>query len=178
MGMDPDTDVRTMPSDQRRAIIIRVEESLSDQNMSRETQRQLKSCARVRVNRRNCPNTVAEFKAYSYPRKRRLNMNYIEKPRGWMDHAMDAYGYFLWTKKRFAFEVDPTGFDYLSIEQLPPDDDEPAGLSRPGRNPYLIPAQASPGFDNLGRTRMFWDEMRSATERSRTEPRSYMGLSG
>lgn len=178
MGIESFVDVRMLPAETRRAIAIRVEESLSDNNMSRETRRQLISCSRVRINKRNCPNTVAEFKAYSYPKKKRLNMNYQEKPRDWMNHAMDAYGYYLWTKKRFAFEEEPTGFDYLSIEQIPFDDEEaPASsdIRREGKNPYLVPATVPTSQD---RASAWLDEMRAMTQYANRLGYSYFGTAG
>lgn len=163
MGMDPDMDVRMMPLEQRRAIIIRVEETLSDNDMSRETQRWLQSCSRVRVNRRNCPNTILEFKTYQFPKKRRLNMNYREVPRDWMNHCMDAFGYYLWDKKRFAFEQEVTGFDYLGIEPEPELEIVDVTQRREGKNPFL--ALPSPAESSQDRASMFLAEMRSSTER-------------
>lgn len=176
MGLDPDVPLRELPADVRRSIIIRVEESMSDQNMSRETERQLRSCSRVRVNKRTCPNVVAEFHAYSFPKKRRLNMNYREIPRDWMNHAMDDYGYFLWDKKRFAFETEPSGFDYLAIEQYPPDDEEGPVVSRMGINPFLAPSSAHELPED--RATLWLAEMRSNTSRDPMAARTYLSLSG
>jgi hypothetical protein len=174
MGMDPDTDVRMLSLEDRRAIIIRVEETLSDNDMSRETQRWLRSCSRVRVNRRNCPNFITEAKTYQFPKKRRLNMNYREVPRDWMNHCMDAWGYYLWDKKRFAFEQEVTGYDYLNIE-VEPDEERDTNERRVGRNATL--AAPSPAEFLQDRASMWLAEMRSATERNLGAGRSYLGIS-
>jgi hypothetical protein len=40
-------------------------------------------------------------------------MNYQEKPRDWMNHSMDAWGYYVWTRRRFDHEDLPISYNYL-----------------------------------------------------------------
>lgn len=165
MGRDPD-DLPHMQREDLNALVIRVEESLSDgDRMNRDTLLRLRHCSRVRVHPR-CVNVIAEFKAYSFPKKRRLNMNYREVPRDWMNHAMDCFGYYLWTHKRFHEEGAEDGYDYLNIEVLPPDDLDtdnvvPINDRREGRNPYVV--QSPPmSFDD--RAHAFTLELRERTQ--------------
>jgi hypothetical protein len=169
MGKTPG-DIITMNREEINALVIRVEESLSDgDRMTRDTTARLRHCSRVRVHPR-CVHTIAEFKAYAFPKKRRLNMNYREVPRDWMNHAMDCFGYYLWTHKRFHDEDAEGGYDYLSIEVPPPDDEEEiveatveaaVQIIRAGRNPWLAPV--SQAFTEQERFAMFKTDLRYRT---------------
>lgn len=161
MGLSED-DLVFMDREQRNALVIRIEMTLSDNEMDAATLRQLRSCARLRVHQR-CIHTIEEFKTYQFPKKRRLNMNYKEVPRDWMNHAMDAYGYFLWAKKRFADEEGQAGYDYASLETVPdeiPDDPHDPAVYREGVNRYL--AASSPALTADDRAHLFTQQYRTA----------------
>lgn len=111
MGREPDSDY-DLPPEEQRALVVQVEENLADDKLFGETLNWLKSCAHVLVDR-HCTFTINEFKSYTYPKRRRLNMNYQEKPRDWMNHSMDAWGYYVWTRRRFDHEDLPVSFSYL-----------------------------------------------------------------
>jgi hypothetical protein len=160
------------------ALIIQLEESLSDgDRMTKDTTIKLRECARVKVHRR-CTNVIAEFKAYSFPKKRRLNMNYKEVPRDWMNHAMDCYGYYLWTKKRFDGENDSgEAYDYLTVEVIPDNEDleehKPEDY-REGRNLFLAPVSA--GFDEEERSHMLTLDMRWRSLQPPNRQQTYVDL--
>jgi hypothetical protein len=111
MGREPDSDY-DLPPEEQRSLVVQVEESLADDKLFGEVLNWLKSCAHVLVDR-HCTYTINEFKSYTYPKRRRLNMNYQEKPRDWMNHAMDAWGYYLWARRRFDHESLPISYNYL-----------------------------------------------------------------
>jgi hypothetical protein len=166
MGREPDSD-KDLPVEEQRALTIEVEEGLNDENLMGETLRYLRSCARLRVDR-HCTSTINEFKTYTYPKRRRLNMNYQEKPRDWMNHAMDAWGYYVWVKKRF--EGEPEGaesYSYLETHVEPLEDDEP-NIALPKPPPEVIARTP------LSRGRMFMDHVRSHHQRNPWEPQSYL----
>ena len=111
MGLEANSDYAISPEEQR-ALLIQVEESLADDKLFGDTLNWLKSCAHVLIDR-HCTATITEFKSYSYNKRRNLNTNFQEKPRDWMNHVMDAWGYYLWTKHRFDNETAPISYSYL-----------------------------------------------------------------
>src|SRR5499427_8975046 len=111
MGLQPDTDY-ILPPEEQRALLIQVEESLADDKLSGETLNWLRSCAHVQVDR-HCTATILEFKSYTYNKRRNLNVNFQEKPKDWMNHSMDAWGYYMWTMHRFDNEEAPISYNYL-----------------------------------------------------------------
>ena len=82
-GLEPDTD-QALDEQERKALIIEVEESLGDEHLYGQTLSYLRSCSRMRVDR-NCVNFIAEAKVYTYDRKQRGNDNYREEPRDWIE---------------------------------------------------------------------------------------------
>jgi len=167
MGCEPESD-HLLPEDEQRALVIQVEESLNDEHLLGETLRYLRSCARMRVDS-HCSNTIQEFKVYTYDKRAKsTNENYLEKPRDWMNHSMDAWGYYVWVKKRF--EGEPEGaasYSYLDTH-IEPDIDENV---IPQRTPPEVLARQP-----QSRGRMFIEEMRTYHQRGPYEPRSYLSV--
>jgi hypothetical protein len=123
MGCEPDTD-HLLNEAEQRALVIQVEEGLNDEHLLGDTLSYLRSCSRMRVDR-HCTFTIAEFKVYTYGRRRQTNENMKEIPRDWMNHAMDAWGYYVWVKKRF--EGEPEGgasYSYLDTHIEPEIDED------------------------------------------------------
>lgn len=170
MGCEPDSD-KDLPVEEQRALTIEVEESLNDENLVGDTLAYLRSCARTRVDR-HCTSTINEYKTYTYPKRRRLNMNFQEKPRDWMNHSMDAWGYYVWAKKRFEGEpAAPESYSYLETHIEPLDDEEP-DISQPRTPPEVIARMP------LSRGRAFMDHVRTSHVRGEWEPRSYLEVAG
>ena len=166
MAMEPDTD-HLLNEAEQRAIVIQVEEGLNDEHLLGETLSYLRSCSRMRIDR-HCTFTTTEFKSYTYGRRRQTNENLKEIPRDWMNHAMDAWGYYVWVKKRF--EGEPEGgqsYSYLDTH-IEPDIEE--NVIAPRMPPEVLARQPQT------RGRMFMDEMRSYHQRGPLEPRSYLSV--
>lgn len=165
MGQPPDTD-HLLPEDEQRALVIQVEESLNDEHLVGPTLQYLRSCARMRVSR-HCVHFIEEAKVYTFDKRAKsTNENYLEKPRDWMNHAMDAWGYYVWVKKRF--EGEPEGgqsYSYLDTH-VEPDIDENV-------IPQHIPPEQLARMPQ-SRGRMFMDELRTYHARGPYEPRSYL----
>jgi hypothetical protein len=170
MGREPDSDSE-MNAEEQRALTIEVEEGLNDEHLTGQTLQYLRSCSRVRVDR-GCVNTINEFKTYTYPKRRRLNQNYQEKPRDWMNHSMDAWGYYVWGKKRFEGEPEAASYSYLETHIEPLEDDGEVDVTRPTARPEL--QMRAP----LSRTRMFVEHIRTFHNRSPYEPQSYLEVAG
>ena len=169
MGREPDSD-GALDAEGQKALMIEVEEGLNDEHLVGETLRYLRSCARLRVDA-SCTYTINEFKTYTYPKRRRLNMNYQEKPRDWMNHSMDAYGYYVWTKKRFEGEPESASYSYLETH-IEPDEDEEPDIVAP-RTPPEVLARLP-----VSRGRAFMDHIRSFHQKGDYEPRSYLEVAG
>lgn len=109
-GYEPDSD-SFLPKEVMHEILQKVEESLAPENLTFEEGCKatdcehdiciLKRCSRVFVNRA-CVNTILEFKAYSWRKRRNLNANFDENPRKYQDHLMDALRYYIWAEHRYA----------------------------------------------------------------------------
>jgi hypothetical protein len=168
MGREPNSDGQ-MNAEEQRALTIEVEEGLNDEHLIGSTLQYLRSCSRLRVDR-GCSHTINEFKTYTYPKRRRLNMNYNEKPRDWMNHAMDAWGYYVWAKKRFEGEPESASYSYLDTHIEPLEEDGTPDVTRPHPPPEI--QQRSP----MSRTRMFVDHVRSFHQRGPYEPTSYLAV--
>jgi hypothetical protein len=167
MGREPDSDTE-MNAEEQRALVIEVEEGLNDEHLVGQTLQYLRSCARMRVDR-GCTNTINEFKTYTYPKRRRLNMNYKEAPRDWMNHAMDAFGYYSWTKKRFEGEPEPSSYSYLETHIEPLEDEEEVkDVTRPRTPPEVLARTPQ------SRSRMFAEHVRTFHQKGRYEPQSYL----
>ena len=169
MGREPDSD-GSLDAEGQKALMIEVEESLNDEHLIGETLRYLRSCARLRVDA-SCTYTINEFKTYTYPKRRRLNMNYQEKPRDWMNHSMDAYGYYVWTKKRFEGEPESASYSYLETH-IEPDEDEEPDITTPRTPPEVLARMP------VSRSRAFMDHIRGFHQRSDYEPTSYLSVAG
>jgi len=169
MGREPDSD-GALDAEGQKALMIEVEESLNDEHLVGETLRYLRSCARLRVDA-GCTYTINEFKTYTYPKRRRLNMNYQEKPRDWMNHSMDAYGYYVWTKKRFEGEPESASYSYLETH-IEPDEDEEPDITTPRTPPEVLARMP------ISRSRAFMDHVRGFHQRSDYEPTSYLEVAG
>lgn len=166
MDREPDSD-NQLTAEEQKALTIQVEEGLNDEHLVGTTLQYLRSCARLRVDR-HCTATINEFKTYTYPKRRRLNMNYQEKPRDWMNHAMDAYGYYVWIKKRFEGEPESSSYSYMETHIEPLDEDgEPDVLVRQ-------PAPEVVARMPVSRGRMFMAHVRGYHERGPYEPQSYL----
>jgi hypothetical protein len=164
MGLDPDTD-QSLSDDEQRALVIQVEESLNDEHLLGDTLSYLRTCARMRVDR-GCMSFISEAKSYTYGRRRMVDENLKEVPRDWMNHAMDAWGYYVWIKKRF--EGEPEGgaaYSYLDTHIEPEVTENVIAEHIP---PEVLARQP------LSRARMFMDEVRSYHQRGPYEPRSYL----
>jgi hypothetical protein len=85
-----------------------------------------------------------------------------------MNHAMDAWGYYVWIKKRF--EGEPEGsqsYSYLDTH------------IEPEMTDHVIAEHISPEVlarMPASRGRMFVDELRSYHQRGPYEPRSYLSV--
>ena len=165
MGRESDSDGE-LNAEEQRALVIQVEESLNDEHLTGQTLQYLRSCARIRVDR-GCVNTINEFKTYTYPKRRRLNMNYQEKPRDWMNHAMDAWGYYVWVRKRFEGEPEAASYSYLETHIEPLEDEEP-DVTAPRIAPEVLARMP------ISRSRAFVDHIRGFHQRSDYEPTSYL----
>jgi Helicase len=166
MDREPDTD-HELTAEEQKALTIQVEEGLNDEHLVGQTLQYLRSCARLRVDRR-CTATINEFKTYTYPKRRRLNMNYQEKPRDWMNHAMDAWGYYVWVKKRFEGEPESASYSYLETHIEPLDDEEAPDVLQRQPPPEVVARTP------LSRGRMFMEHVRGFHERGPYEPHSYL----
>jgi hypothetical protein len=164
MGKEPDSDY-DLPPEEQRALVVQVEEGLADDKLFGETLNWLKSCAHVMVDR-HCTNTINEFKSYTYPKRRRLNMNYNEKPRDWMNHSMDAWGYYVWTRRRFDHETEPVSFNYL--ERLAEATEEEVDRRTIGLD-QVVP----PPYTPRSRMQSFLDHVRPPSLNP-YEPQSYL----
>ena len=161
-----------MNAEEQRALVIEVEESLNDEHLTGQTLQYLRSCSRLRVDR-NCTNTINEFKTYTYPKRRRLNTNYKEVPRDWMNHSMDAWGYYVWVKKRFEGEPEALSYSYLETHIEPLEEDNPEqDVLRPRHPPEEIARMPQ------SRARMFAEHVRSFHSRGVYEPQSYLEVAG
>ena len=164
MGLAPDSD-HALDDDEQRALVIQVEESLNDEHLLGDTLSYLRTCARMRVDR-GCMNFIGEAKSYTYGRRRMVDENLKEIPRDWMNHAMDAWGYYVWIKKRF--EGEPEGgqsYSYLDTHIEPEITENVIAEHIP---PEVLARQPQ------SRSRMFMDEVRSYHQRGPFEPRSYL----
>lgn len=170
MGRAADSDGE-MNAEEQRALTIEVEEGLNDEHLTGLTLQYLRSCSRLRVDR-HCTNTINEFKTYTYPKRRRLNMNYQEKPRDWMNHAMDAWGYYVWAKKRFEGEPESASYSYLETHIEPLDDEGQVDVTRPHTPPDVQARQP------LSRRRMFVEHIRTYHNRGAYAPQSYLEVAG
>ena len=169
MGREPDSDDR-LTAEEQRALTIEVEEGLNDEHLFGEVLQYLRSCARLRVDR-HCTATINEFKTYTYPKRRRLNMNYQEKPRDWMNHSMDAWGYYVWIKKRFEGEPESNSYSYLETHIEPLEDEEP-DVVQPHTPPEVLARMP------ISRSRAFVDHIRGFHQRYDYEPTSYLEVAG
>lgn len=97
-GYNPGADV-DLSVDVQRALALKVEERLSDENLTHEDVETLKGCARLFI-AEHCVNTIHEFKFHSFQR-RRSNRDPREKPKDSLEHALDCCRYWAWTHKRF-----------------------------------------------------------------------------
>jgi hypothetical protein len=163
MGRAPDSD-KGLNAEEQRALTIEVEEGLNDEHLVGLTLSYLRSCSRLRVDR-GCSNTINEFKTYTYPKRKRLNMNYQERPRAWMDHAMDAWGYYVWVKKRFEGEPESASYSYLETHVEPDIDSD---ITLPRTPPEVLARQP------VTRSRMFMEHVRTFHSRAPYEPQSYL----
>lgn len=166
LGYEPDSD-NLLPEDEQRALIIQVEESLNDEHLLGPTLQYLRGCARMRVDR-HCTFTINEFKVYTYDKRAKsTNENYLEKPRDWMNHSMDAWGYYIWVKKRFEGEPESAqSYSYLDTHIEP--EIEADDVSQPHVPPEVLARMPQ------SRGRMFIDHLRSYHERGPYEPTSYL----
>jgi len=169
MGREADSDDR-LTDEEQRALVIEVEEGLNDEHLVGETLQYLRSCARLRVDR-HCTATINEFKTYTYPKRRRLNMNYQEKPRDWMNHAMDAWGYYVWVKKRFEGEPESDSYSYLETH-IEPDEDEDPDVTTPRIAPEVLARLP------VSRGRAFMDHVRSFHQKGDYQPQTYLEVAG
>lgn len=163
MGREPDSD-RDMNAEEQRALTIEIEESLNDEHLTGQVLQYLRSCSRLRVDR-GCTSTINEFKTYTYPKRKRLNVNYQEKPRPWMDHAMDAWGYYVWVKKRFEGEPEPGSYSYLDTHVEAEDE---ADITQPPVPPEVLSRLP------ISRNRMFVEHLRTFHRRGPYEAQSYL----
>src|SRR5262249_2520936 len=104
---------------------------------------------------------------YTYPKRKRLNMNYQEKPRDWSNHAMDAWGYFVWARQRFQGEPVPETYSYMETH-IEPEEEGPCEISRPP-----IPAEVIARLPQ-SRGSQFLGTLRSYHERGPSEPQTYL----
>ena len=169
MGREPDSDTE-LNVEEQRALTIEVEESLNDEHLVGLTLQYLRSCSRLRVDR-SCVNAINEFKTYTYPKRRRLNQNYQEKPRDWMNHAMDAWGYYVWVKKRFEGEPESASYSYLDTH-VEPEFGEEQDVTKPHTPPEVLSRMP------ISRSRMFVDHVRSYHTKGPYEPTSYLEVAG
>jgi hypothetical protein len=170
MDREPDSD-GALNAEEQRALVIQVEEGLNDEHLVGQTLQYLRGCARLRVDRR-CTATINEFKTYTYPKRRRLNMNYQEKPRDWMNHAMDAWGYYIWVKKRFEGEPESNSYSYLETHIEPLDDDGEPDITVPVARAEILARTP------VSRGRMYMEHVRTFHERGAYEPQSYLEVAG
>lgn len=141
MGLPVDADMDLSAKDQR-LIVEQVEQNLAADKMSDADLEQLKACARVFINV-NCVNTITEHKTYSYQKRRRLNLNYKETPRDYMDHIMDCVGYYVWTHYRFEGTDLYSERSYINEYSLSDEDVSPL----PVANPHIgAPPKPPSGF--------------------------------
>jgi hypothetical protein len=167
MGHAPESD-HMLTDDEQRALVIQVEEGLNDEHLLGETLQYLRSCARMRIDR-HCVRMISEFKVYTFDKRAKsTNENYLEQPRDWMNHAMDAWGYYVWIKKRFEGEPEGASYSYLETH-IEPDITED-DISQPRIPPEVLARQPA------SRGRMFLDHVRSYHERGPFEPRSYLSV--
>lgn len=99
IGREPDSDY-DLEQEQQKALIIQIEQSLSDEHISDFDLAELRACNRLYVDRR-CHNTVWEYKNYRAPKRKIANRNYTEDPADYANHIMDALGYYVWQYHRF-----------------------------------------------------------------------------
>lgn len=89
-----------LPIEDQRPIYIDVEESLTDMHLSPDDVVALKACSHFFVNEETCPNLIMEFGKYSFVKHRADNLNMSERGRKYMDHLLDAVGYYCWVYER------------------------------------------------------------------------------
>jgi len=165
MECEPDTD-HEMTQEEQRAIAIQVEEGLNDEHLLGETLAYLRSCARIRISR-HCTHMIEEFKVYTFDKRAKsTNENYLEQPRDWMNHAMDAWGYYVWMKKRFEGEPEAESYSYLETHREPDIDEDDISAER--LSPEVLARMP------VSRGRMFLDHMRTYHQRGPYEPQSYL----
>ena len=168
-GLPADSDM-DMPIEEQRLLTIEVEELLNEEDIVGDTLSYLRSCARIRIDK-GCHNFIAEAKAYRYPKRRNDQENLKEKPLDWMNHAMDAWGYYVWIKRRFEGEPESDSYSYLDTHLEPDYDADPDVLEEPVP-PEVLARQPQ------ARGRMFLQEVRSYHERGSYEPTSYLTVAG
>jgi hypothetical protein len=141
-GYPPDADY-DMPLEQQKALSMRVEEALSDNNMTDEDLQAMMGTSKLFIDR-SCVNTVKEFKLFSY-RKRMSDKDPKEKPKDSYDHLMDCLRYYAWVYKRFDDSANQEDYakSYLTKKVLPSVPKPPVEGESP---PEKLATVASRGF--------------------------------
>ena len=96
LGENADFD---MEPERQRAFVIQVEERLSDNNLTDQDIIALRGCSAI-FYRSTCVNAIREHRLYVYPpatKRRKTKEDPVDKH----NDALDAVGYYAWTRKRF-----------------------------------------------------------------------------
>lgn len=107
-----------LPVDERLHFELLLEQSLADENLTEEDITELRACARLFINASTCPNTIKEYRLYSYSKNpsagKTGKMYYAENPRDVWSDLMDTHGYFVWWLYRYEVpETDRPDYSYL-----------------------------------------------------------------
>ncbi len=131
---------KSLPIEDQRPVYIDVEEMFTDMHLTPEDVVALQRCSRFFVNEETCPMLVTEFQKYAFVRHRADNLNTSERGRKYMDHLLDALGYYGWIYWRedyitsLATNIDTMGLGYdmptlpeVPVVSTPPKDRKPEG---------------------------------------------------
>ncbi len=91
---------KLLSMEEQRPVYIDVEESLTDMHLTPDDLAAMRNASLFRVNEQTCPNLILEFQKYAFVRHRVDNLNTSERGRKWMDHLLDALGYYCWVYER------------------------------------------------------------------------------
>lgn len=114
MGIDPNEHDFLSTVEQNK-IAMELEEKLSDVNISRRDQDELRECATI-IFDPVCYSTIQEHSTYIYRQPRINQTDLLEAPKKFHDHALDALGYWVWTFKRYDMKPsDNPNHNYLKV---------------------------------------------------------------
>jgi hypothetical protein len=159
LGFDPDH----LNEQVEAEVLLHLEERLANQQLTEEDVAELKQMSHLFVDL-SCINTQVEFKMYSYPKRRHINVNVKENPRDYKNHLMDALRYWCWEKKRLRQGSAQDRYYLAEVSRLPVPE-------LPVEHTIIPPVVQG---DETSRGQMFLTTMRDLYARRFDQHRSYL----